>query len=199
MTNAASDKRLRTIVALGKARLILLGSLVLGVVVIMAFAAGRRAGPPSQTAAAPGTAPTLAAHITSFQAPAADSLETPILDSSTAVLAPGATLSIADGFVNPMGARQWDATLSGTARFTIRGDKRDLAIRTPAGHTTLPYGTFEVSATPTALIVHTLASGRPALLYKPHGLFSWIPRRVPADDVGTADNAHWKPRVSLQR
>lgn len=203
MTNASSPQGPSRLVILGKIRMFVLGAMLAGIAIIAAFAAGRRAGPSDASASAKAVGPsamaaTVANNVTVLTAPTTDSLDATILDSSTVVLAPGASLSIGQGIVNPMGARAWDAALSGGGRFMIRGDKRILVVHAAAGRANLMRGTFEIAASPAALVVHTIAGDTP-LLYKPHGLFSWIPRKVPPDDVGVADQAHWAMRVTKQR
>lgn len=195
-----SKHRLHRVVAYGKVRMWVLVVLVAGTALIAAFAAGRRAGPDAASTGAnvvaqAGAPASMASHLTTFAAPANDSLRTAIFDSSTAVVAPGATLSIGPGIITPNHAHQWNATLSGTARIAIGGSTKAMFIRGSAGSVLLNNGTFEVRATPDTFLVHTIAGTTP-WLYKPHGLFAWIPRHVPPDDVGVADNAHWKMRVT---
>jgi hypothetical protein len=169
---------------------------LLGVAVAAAFSTGCGAPGREDHSAVPASVALTSGR--TFAAPATDSLQAPIFEASAGVLAPGATLTVGQGFVNPMGGHQWNATLMGAARFTISGDKRFMRLEGPAGHAALSAGVFEVSSTPTKFVVHTV-SGDTALLYKPKGLFAWIPRKVPPDDVGTADQEHWKMTVTRHR
>jgi hypothetical protein len=186
-------------VQFGKGRSAAKIAVSVGVVAFVAYSIGRRApasGPatsasaraetvsPTDRAGVPGTIAVAGA--TTFTATANDSLHAAIFDGSEAVLAPGTTLSIGPRIVTPLGTPAWNATLSGAARITIGGGPKGLAIGAAAGKAVMLNGTYDVSSTAHAFVVHTIAGG--ALLHKPTGFFSLAGRKVKPGLVGRAED-----------
>lgn len=148
------------------------------VVVWLVFVVGFTVGSRTHTAGAQSAPvdrstglPTKRAEPTTvYRAPAADSLRVTILDGSSAVLAPGATLTITPRRGSLPGAIADLATLTGFAHFNINDRSKQLTVNTASGIAVLERGITELEVKKDTLIARGLTGG---VFVRPGGFWSW--------------------------
>lgn len=155
-------------------------AVVLGVVGIAAYSFGRSRGPAPAGATGVDHSVGVPAQPVegskSFTAPAGDSLHVTILNGSSAVLAPGSTLTVTPRpFTNGAGAVADLGTLTGGARFDINAQSKLLTLQTHAGRAVLNRGITELTIVGDTLVARAITGG---VFVKPGGLYSWKPLMV---------------------
>jgi ferric-dicitrate binding protein FerR (iron transport regulator) len=148
---------------------------VIGVVALAAYSFGRSRGPAPAGAAGLDRSAAIPARplegTKTYTAAAGDSMHVTMFNGSTAVLAPGSTLTVTPRpSTTPQGALADMGTLTGGARFDINPKSKRLWVQTQSGNVVLEHGVSELTVLRDTLIVRGITGN---VFVRPGGRFSW--------------------------